>query len=248
MSVTGLRGVLRMVVTRGGGHRCSFAWLTPLAGVATVLDEDVVDQAGGPDAGRHGDEHAAVDGARAARSVSGSTSARYSGSTPPQRGAARPARDRARRRARRPRPRRAAARSARRSAERARAVVRRRGGRCGDESARPSGSRTVGTTSIATGMSRSRTIRRSDGDLLGVLLAEVGDVGRDDVEQLGDDGADAGEVPRAALGALEHVAEARDADRRGEPVGVDLLRRAGRTARRRRAPRRSRRRAASVRG
>ena len=45
-------------------------------------------------------------------------------------------------------------------------------------------------------------------DLLRVLLAEVRDVGRDDVEQLADDGADAVEVRRAALGALQHGAEA----------------------------------------
>ena len=39
-----------------------------------------------------------------------------------------------------------------------------------------------------------------DGDLLGVLLAEERDVGRDDVEELGHDRADAGEVagPRSA--------------------------------------------------
>ena len=82
-----------------------------------------------------------------------------------------------------------------------------------------------------------------DGDLLGVLLAEVGDVGRDDVEQLADDGADAVEVPGAALGALEDGARPADADARGEAVGVDLLDRAGRTGRRRRALGRRRRRA-----
>ena len=61
--------------------------------------------------------------------------------------------------------------------------------------------------------------------LLGVLLAEVGDVGADDVEELGDDRGDAAEVAgAAALGvAVEDRGEvAGDLDRGGGAVGVDL--------------------------
>ena len=39
-------------------------------------------------------------------------------------------------------------------------------------------------------------MRRITASLLGVLLAEVGDVGLDRVEELGDDGGDAAEVRR----------------------------------------------------
>ena len=62
--------------------------------------------------------------------------------------------------------------------------------------------------------------------LLGVLLAEVGDVGADDVEELGDDRGDAAEVPGAAPRgvAVEHLGErAGDLDRGGEALRVDLL-------------------------
>ena len=65
-----------------------------------------------------------------------------------------------------------------------------------------------------------------NGRLLGVLLAEVGDVGADAVEELGDDGGDAAEVLGAAARgvAVEHLGQAAaDLDRGGEAVGVDLL-------------------------
>ena len=61
-----------------------------------------------------------------------------------------------------------------------------------------------------------------DRDLLRVLLAEEGDVGLGDVQQLRDDGGDAGEVRGAALGALERGADLVDRDRRGEASRVDL--------------------------
>jgi len=57
-----------------------------------------------------------------------------------------------------------------------------------------------------------------DGDLGGVLLAEVGAVGRDDVEEAGDDGGDAAEVA-GARGSVEAG---------GDGAGVDEGRIAGR--------------------
>ena len=60
-------------------------------------------------------------------------------------------------------------------------------------------------------------------ELLGVLLAEEGDVGERHAEQLGDDGRDAAEVLAAARGALEALAHAEHLDGRGEAGGVDLL-------------------------
>ena len=75
-----------------------------------------------------------------------------------------------------------------------------------EESASPSGSRTVGTISMPHGEVEVAHHAADHDDLLGVLLAEERDVGRDDVEQLADDGADAVEVPGAALGALQHGA------------------------------------------
>jgi hypothetical protein len=62
-----------------------------------------------------------------------------------------------------------------------------------------------------------------DRDLLGVLLAEPGRVGRHHVEQLRDDRRDPVEVGDAAVRALEVRGEPRDADGGGEAVGVDLL-------------------------
>ena len=61
--------------------------------------------------------------------------------------------------------------------------------------------------------------------LLGVLLAEVGDLGLDRVEELGDDGGDAAEVPGAAPRrvAVEHLGQALDLDRGREALGIDLL-------------------------
>ena len=89
------------------------------------------------------------------------------------------------------------------------------------DSARPSGSRTVGWTRSRSGKSRSR-----DHALAGPRPAGRPSgrsrraSGCDHVEQLRDDGADAGEVARAAVGALEDVGEARD-DRRScaKPAG-----------------------------
>ena len=86
--------------------------------------------------------------------------------------------------------------------------------------------------------------------LLGVLLAEVRDVGPDHVQQLGHDGRDAVEVLGAAVRALERLGErAADADLGREARRVDLRGRARRGCRRRppaparrRAPRRAGRR------
>ena len=71
-----------------------------------------------------------------------------------------------------------------------------------------------------SGKSRSVTIRLQDGHLLRVLLAEVGDVRPDHVEQLRDDGADAGEVAGASFGSFEDVGQAVDADGGREALGV----------------------------
>ena len=81
-----------------------------------------------------------------------------------------------------------------------------------------------------------------DRDLLRVLLAEVDGVGRDDVQQLADDRADAVEVRRPALGALEHAAQAGHADPGREPVRVELGRGRGEQRVDAEAARRSRRR------
>ena len=62
--------------------------------------------------------------------------------------------------------------------------------------ARPSSSRTIGQPTTSTGKSRSRAMRRTIGELLEVLLAEVGPARSGDVEQLGHDRRDAGEVGR----------------------------------------------------
>jgi hypothetical protein len=89
--------------------------------------------------------------------------------------------------------------------------------------ARPSGSRTIGNARISTGRQGEVGHEASDDrDLLEVLEAEVGDVGRDDAEQPRDDRGHALEVtgPRRAV----------EADRDGprvdggpEPEGVHLL-------------------------
>ena len=94
-----------------------------------------------------------------------------------------------------------------------------------EESARPSGSRTVGRTSILDGMSRSRTIRLTTATCWASFWPKYAASGRDDVQQLADDGADAREVPGAAFGALEDLGEAADAHGRREALGVDLARR-----------------------
>ena len=59
--------------------------------------------------------------------------------------------------------------------------------------------------------------------LLRVLLAEVRDVGADDVEQLGDHGRDAVEMAAAAVGALERLGHAADRHGGREARRVDLL-------------------------
>ena len=68
--------------------------------------------------------------------------------------------------------------------------------------ASPSGSRTVWQATTSTGTSRSRDHAPDDRELLGVLAAEVGPVGLEDVEQLRHHGRDAAEVAGPAL-ALE---------------------------------------------
>ncbi len=65
-----------------------------------------------------------------------------------------------------------------------------------------------------------------DHDLLGVLLAEVGALGADEVEQDRDDGRDAIEVTRPR-GALERPRDRPDRDDRVEARRVDLLDRRG---------------------
>ena len=56
-----------------------------------------------------------------------------------------------------------------------------------------------GSTRTSTSIIRSRTMRLDDQHLLGVLLPERGDVGTDDLEQLGHHGRDAAKVARPAL-------------------------------------------------
>ena len=91
--------------------------------------------------------------------------------------------------------------------------------------ASPSGSRTVGSASTLTGHVEVADHAADDRELLGVLLAEIGDVGLDGVEELGDDGGDAAEVLGAALRrvALEDLGEALDLDPGREALWVDLL-------------------------
>ena len=82
--------------------------------------------------------------------------------------------------------------------------------------ARPSGSRTVGSASIRTGRFRSLARRRMTSDLLGVLLAEVGDIGQRHAQQLGHDRGDAAEVLGATDGALQALGQAQHLDARRE--------------------------------
>ena len=141
------------------------------------VEDRVVDQAGRRRRGRRPPAGPARRAASTGSSVSGSTSARYSGSHREAVIAARAALKQrlggalAARRA--VRGRRAARRTARAPA-RARARPERA---LRLDIARPSGSRTVGQTSTRTGRFRSRDEPADDDDLLGVLLAEVGDVG-----------------------------------------------------------------------
>ena len=206
------------------------------------LDEGVVDEAGGADARRHGDEHPAVDGRDRLEAV-GVDEREVLGLDAVHRGAGGGG-DRARRRARRRRP-----RPRRRAGARESATARSRSS--GVEADVAAGQReAVGLAHGRDDLELDRQVEvahhpAQDRDLLRVLLAEEGDVGRDDVEQLGDDRADAGEVARAALGALEHVGEALDAHawwrspagRPPRPAARTARRRRARPPRRRRAPR-----------
>ncbi len=70
-------------------------------------------------------------------------------------------------------------------------------------------------------MSRSRDHPLDDGGLLPVLLSEHGQVRPDDLEELGDDGADAVEVPRAERSA-ELLAQALHVHDRGVALRVDV--------------------------
>ena len=87
-------------------------------------------------------------------------------------------------------------------------------------------------------------------DLLRVLLAEVGDVGLNGVEELGDHRGDAAEVLRPAPRrvAAEHLGQALDLDVGGEAVRVDLFDRRRVDEVDARLRRRAGRRAASSRG
>jgi len=60
-----------------------------------------------------------------------------------------------------------------------------------------------------------------DGDLSSVLLAEVGAVGRDDVEEAGDDGGDSAKVARAR-GAVEAESDVSRVDEGGVSGRVDI--------------------------
>ena len=95
-----------------------------------------------------------------------------------------------------------------------------------DESARPSGSRTVGQAMTSVGMRQVARHLADDHHLLGVLLAEVGVLGADQVEQDGDDRGDAIEVARPR-GALERPGDRADRHGRVEARRVDLLDRPG---------------------
>ena len=59
--------------------------------------------------------------------------------------------------------------------------------------------------------------------LLSVLLAEVGDIGRDHVQELRHDGRDAAEMGCAAHGALQAIGQAKHLDGGGEAGRIDLL-------------------------
>ena len=101
-----------------------------------------------------------------------------------------------------------------------------------DESARPSGSRTVGQAMTSVGQREVERHPADDHDLLGVLLAEVGVLGADEPEQDRDDRRHAVEVP-GPRGALERPG---DRTRRGPSC-----RSRGRRPPRPAAPRRGRR-------
>ena len=61
-----------------------------------------------------------------------------------------------------------------------------------------------------------------DGDLMRILLPEIGGVRAHDAEQFRDDGRDAVEVVRSAGRAVEHLGDAGNVDAGSEAVGIDL--------------------------
>ena len=211
-------------------------------------EQVVVDQPHVADARRDGDEHVARRPTRSTGvKVSGETSARYSGSTP------------------------AAVIAARASAAIAGASRSPRGDRLagGLQRARQRQRALALAVAQAHVAARQRQpVGLADGradldphgdvevahepaddrDLLGVLLAEVRDVGPGDVEELRHDGRDAVEVRLPARRALQRRGDAGDADARREAGRVDRLGRAARTGRRRPPRVRGRRRGASSRG
>ena len=91
-----------------------------------------------------------------------------------------------------------------------------------DETARPSASRTVGTTRISTSSGEIANQLPDHLGLLRVLAAEERLVGPDDLEQLEDDGRDAPEVAGSEL-ALESRAELGDVHPGLEARRVHLL-------------------------
>ena len=91
-----------------------------------------------------------------------------------------------------------------------------------DESARPSGSRTVGQAMTRVGQRQVAGHAPDDHDLLGILLAEVGALGADEREEDGHHRGDPVEVPRSS-GALERCGHGADADERVEARRIDLL-------------------------
>ena len=106
---------------------------------------------------------------------------------------------------------------------RGRSRSRRRGRRCASSSPARRARARSGRPTISTGKSRSRTMRRITASLLGVLLAEEGDVGPDHVEELGDDRGDAAEVagPAPRRVAVEHLGQAaRPRPRSRSPAGT----------------------------
>ena len=172
------------------------------------IEDGVVDETGGADAGGDGDEDLAVDRARPA---TGRRCGRTRGTRARRRArASRPARRRAARR-RRARRRPATPRRPRRASRSASA--RSRSAPCRWtlrlDSARPSGSRTVGQHLDAHGQVEVAHQAADDERLLRVLLAEEGHVGADHVQQLGDHGRDAVEVGDAAVLALERLGDGR---------------------------------------
>ncbi len=91
--------------------------------------------------------------------------------------------------------------------------------------ARPSGSRTVGITTISTAKSRSRSHALDDERLLGVLLAEEGELGATLLKSLATTVVTPSEVLGAAAARIpaEHVGEPAHLDRGREALGIDLL-------------------------